>query len=81
MVSQVSKARLGAPDVYIPANFEFFNYARLFDDVAGARFKYQVFLTEEQRSGACIACGVCEDLCPQGIEIGEWMPKVTELLA
>jgi hypothetical protein len=65
----------------IPANFEFFNYARLFDDVAGARFKYQVFLTEGQRSGACIDCGVCADLCPQQIPIGEWMPKVTALLA
>ncbi len=67
--------------LYIPANFEFYNYAHLFDDVAGARFKYQVFLTEEQRSGSCIACGVCEDACPQKIPISEWMPKVTELLA
>ncbi|MGP8174053.1 MAG: aldo/keto reductase [Terracidiphilus sp.] len=67
--------------VWIPANFEFFNYAHLYDDVAGARFKYQVFLEEEQRSGSCIACGICEDLCPQKIAISEWMPKVTALLA
>ena len=39
--------------VNIPGNFEFFNYARLFDDVAGARFKYQVFLAETERSGSC----------------------------
>ena len=64
----------------IPANFEFFNYARLFDDVAGARFKYQVFLTEAQRSGACIDCGTCEGLCPQKIPISDWMPKVSALL-
>ena len=67
--------------VSIPANFEFFNYARLYDDLVGARFKYQIFLTEEQRSGSCIACGACEELCPQKIEISEWMPKVTALLA
>jgi len=67
--------------VWIPANFEFFNYAHLYDDVAGARFKYQVFLEEEQRSGSCIACGICEEQCPQKIAISEWMPKVTELLA
>jgi hypothetical protein len=67
--------------VNIPGNFGFFNYAHLFDDVAGARFKYQVFLTEEQRSGSCIACGVCEELCPQAIPISEWMPKVGALLA
>jgi predicted aldo/keto reductase-like oxidoreductase len=67
--------------VHIPANFEFFNYAGLFDDLAGARFKYQVFLKEEQRSGSCIACGICEELCPQAIPISEWMPKVSALLA
>jgi hypothetical protein len=66
--------------VYIPANFDFFNYAHLYDDVPGARVKYQVFLTEAQRSSACIACGVCESLCPQKIEISQWMPKVTALL-
>jgi predicted aldo/keto reductase-like oxidoreductase len=67
--------------VNIPGNFEFFNYAHLFDDVAGARFKYQIFLTEEQRSGSCIDCGTCAELCPQKIAISEWMPKVIALLA
>jgi hypothetical protein len=67
--------------VNIPGNFEFFNYAHLFDDVAGARVKYQIFLTEEQRSGSCIDCGTCAELCPQKIAISEWMPKVTALLA
>jgi hypothetical protein len=67
--------------VYIPANFDFYNYAHLFDDLAGARFKYQVFLKEEQRSSACIACGICEGLCPQNIAISEQMAKVTALLA
>jgi len=67
--------------VYIPGNFDFFNYAHLYDDVAGARFRYGVFFTGAQRSSACIACGVCEQLCPQKIEISQWMPKVTALLA
>jgi predicted aldo/keto reductase-like oxidoreductase len=67
--------------VFIPANFEFFNYSHLFDDVSGARFKYQVFLNEEQRSTACIACGLCEEKCPQKIVISEEMAKVTALLA
>jgi hypothetical protein len=67
--------------VNIPGNFEFFNYAKLYDDVAGARFRYQVFLAEGQRSGVCIACGICEGACPQEIPISEWMPKVSALLA
>ena len=66
--------------VWIPANFEFFNYAHLYDDVEGARFRYKIFLTEEQRSSACIDCGTCADLCPQQIEIAEWMPRVSALL-
>jgi hypothetical protein len=64
----------------IPGNFEIFNYAELFDDVATAKFKYQVFLAEGQRAGECIACGICEDACPQKIPISEWMPKVSALL-
>jgi hypothetical protein len=67
--------------VNIPGNFAFFNYAHAFDDVAGARFKYSVFLTEGTRSGSCIDCGTCEGLCPQKIPIAEWMPKVSALLA
>jgi predicted aldo/keto reductase-like oxidoreductase len=67
--------------VQIPANFDFFNYAHLYDDLPGAKFRYNIFLKEEQRSGACIACGVCEGLCPQKIPIAEWMPKVTAALA
>lgn len=67
--------------VNIPLNFDFFNHAHLYDDTAGARFRYSVFLSEAQRSGACIECGVCEGLCPQRIAISEWMPKVTALLA
>jgi predicted aldo/keto reductase-like oxidoreductase len=66
--------------VDIPGNFDQFNYAHLFDDTAGARFKYQAFLKEAERSSACIACGTCEELCPQKIAISEWMPKVTALL-
>ena len=64
----------------IPANFEFFNYAHLYDNVADARFRYGLFLTESQRASACIACGLCEEMCPQGIAISEQMAKVAALL-
>jgi predicted aldo/keto reductase-like oxidoreductase len=67
--------------VNIPGNFDAYNYAHLFDDLAGARFRYSVFFTEEQRAGHCAACGECLEKCPQKIEIRDWMPKVSELLA
>ena len=67
--------------VNIPVNFDLFNYAHTYDDVGAARFRYKFVLREEQRAGACIDCGTCEELCPQHIPISEWMPKVEALLA
>ncbi|MGA3263896.1 MAG: hypothetical protein ABSC47_07605 [Terracidiphilus sp.] len=29
---------------------------------------------------ATCSCGTCADLCPQQIEIAEWMPRVSALL-
>jgi hypothetical protein len=66
--------------VNIPACFEFFNRAKLYDDVDTARYFYTVFLKEEQRAHQCIECGACEELCPQKIPIREWLPKVAALL-
>jgi hypothetical protein len=66
--------------VNIPVNFDFFNYAHIYDDVGAARFRYKFVLREEQRASACADCGTCEELCPQHIAISDWMPKVAELL-
>jgi predicted aldo/keto reductase-like oxidoreductase len=66
--------------VNIPANFEIYNEAFLHEDIPGARFKYQIFITEAARASVCVACHVCEDHCPQKIPISEWMPKVHALL-
>jgi predicted aldo/keto reductase-like oxidoreductase len=67
--------------VNIPGNFDFYNYAHLYDDVTGGRFRYSVFLKEDQRAANCIDCGICETECPQQIPISDWMPKVSALLA
>jgi predicted aldo/keto reductase-like oxidoreductase len=64
----------------IPANFEFFNYAHAFNDLMTARLRYKVFFTDSQRSSSCMDCGSCEPLCPQKIDIPQWMAKVTVLL-
>ena len=67
--------------VHIPNNFDIYNYAHLYDDVDTARFKYQVFLAEEERAAACIDCDVCEAECPQKIAISDRMPEVARFLA
>jgi predicted aldo/keto reductase-like oxidoreductase len=66
--------------VNIPGNFEFYNYAHLYDDVITARFRYQAMMREAQRSTSCIDCDICEELCPQKISISDWMVKVSALL-
>jgi uncharacterized protein len=67
--------------VEIPANFEFFNHAYLYDDLAAAKFRYSIYLTHSQRSDKCIACKECEEKCPQQIKISSWMPKISEMLS
>jgi predicted aldo/keto reductase-like oxidoreductase len=67
--------------VEIPANFEFYNHAYLYDDLAAAKFRYSVYLSHSQRADKCIACRECEEKCPQQIQISSWMPKVSEMLS
>ena len=67
--------------VHISNNFDIYKFAHLYDDVDTARFKYQVFLAEEERAAACIDCDVCEAECPQKIAISDRMPEVARFLA
>ena len=66
--------------VNIPADFDMYNDAFLYEDIPGARFKYQIFIPEAARAAACVACHDCEEHCPQKIPISDWMPKVHALL-
>lgn len=68
--------------VLIPRIFEMYNEAFMFDDVRVPRFRYRgpTGLKEEQRADKCTECGTCEELCPQGIPIVEWLKKAHELL-
>jgi uncharacterized protein len=67
--------------VDIPLNFQYFNHVSLYDDLAAAKFRYAFYLAVSERSDKCIACGECEDKCPQQIQISSWMPKVSEMLS
>ncbi len=67
-------------NVEIPRNFELYNGSVIHDDVNGSRREYLNFFDEVNRAAACIQCRICEDKCPQGIPISEWMPKVHQML-
>ena len=65
--------------VNIPINFELYNNATVFqgNSVMLCRNLY-TFMPEAEKAKACVACGTCEEKCPQGIEIGKMMERVQE---
>lgn len=67
-------------NVDIPKNFELYNSSVIHEDINGARFEYKNFFDTAKHASACVQCRVCEENCPQKINISEWMPKVHAVL-
>jgi predicted aldo/keto reductase-like oxidoreductase len=65
--------------VQIPVNFELYNNATLYqgNTVTLCRNLY-ASLPESARAGACVACGTCEERCPQQIPVGAMMERVRQ---
>ncbi|MDH7487586.1 MAG: aldo/keto reductase [Anaerolineae bacterium] len=66
--------------VNIPRNFEVYNEGAMYDKPEEARRAYNVWMPEDQRASQCIQCRQCEEQCPQGILISEWMVRVHKVL-
>jgi predicted aldo/keto reductase-like oxidoreductase len=68
-------------DVNIPRNLRLYNDGLIYEKPDNARGVYK-WLSQDQKAGAdaCIQCRECEEKCPQGIPISEWMPVVDEVL-
>jgi predicted aldo/keto reductase-like oxidoreductase len=68
--------------VKIPEVFSMLNDIEVYGEtrVASSKRRYAK-LEAQQRADACISCRKCEEKCPQGIPISEWMPKVHAALA
>ncbi len=57
--------------VDIPGVFLTYNQAVIYDDFAGQRAHYQRNFAEGEKATSCTACGACELVCPQQIQIIE----------
>ena len=72
----------GCPQgIKIPSVFDAMNRKMIFDDLEGAKFSYglaQKFAGSAKASD-CIACGHCEDVCPQQIPIIENLKEAVKL--
>jgi hypothetical protein len=66
-------------DVNIPRILAIYNKAVMYDDPRRGRFGYRQ-LKEEQRADQCVECGECEEVCPQGLCITEWLKEAHALL-
>ena len=66
--------------VNIARNFWFYNVGATYNDPRAVRGRYRNFLPEEARASACSQCRECEEKCPQGILVSEWMPIVHQVL-
>ena len=66
--------------VDIPRSFEMYNEGQVYGNWRHSRGLYREFVPDEEKAEACIGCRECEEKCPQGIEISDWMPRIHEKL-
>lgn len=69
--------------VLIPKNFNYYNdflSSPLRDHRDSVRENYRLHITGEERSDACVDCGICETNCPQNLKIRDLLKEVTKTL-
>ena len=67
--------------VAIPNVFKFYNEAFMYEDPEGIRATYYGpnGIVEKRRADHCTECGECVEVCPQQIDVPDWMKKVKDL--
>lgn len=60
-------------DVAIPSVFTIYNEAIMYDAPGHGRWAYADNIKAENRADNCVECGLCEEACPQQIEIINWL--------
>ena len=66
--------------VAIPGVFKSLNTYLIYGNLAGAKGSYGYNCRTGEKAAACLACGQCESVCPQHINIIERLREAAELL-
>ncbi len=66
--------------VAIPDVFSLYNEAYLFADLPASQKAYQRLYNNKHAADQCTACGQCESLCPQNIQIIDQLAKAHQVL-
>lgn len=66
--------------VNIPGVFTRYNESYVFDCLEDNQKSYRKLIDQEKDASRCVACGQCETLCPQHLEIIEGLEKADAIL-
>jgi hypothetical protein len=65
----------------IPRLLNIYNDSIMYDKHDYAKAEYNDFVPVNNRANLCVACQECEEKCPQGIIVSEWMVKIDQIFA
>lgn len=68
-------------DVNIPYIFQIYNDLHVFGTEENSKRIYKSYMEKEKDASGCIECGKCESLCPQGLEIRDYLKEAHLALA
>lgn len=66
--------------VNIPWNIDQYNQGVVYGFPESPRFVYNTFIKPENRAQICSECKICEEKCPQKIQVSAWMPRIHAVL-
>lgn len=59
--------------VFIPDIFKIYNESKMFDQMERGKRWYKAEIKPENQANQCVECGNCESMCPQHIQIIDWL--------
>ena len=66
--------------IAIPSIFEIYNDGVAYNIPNRGTLRYQDSLLDGKRGDLCAKCNKCVEICPQKIDVPEWLEKIHELL-